>query len=174
MGLIFCLISQAQKNEDEVIIKPNEIRLNYLYIASSLTGSFYNIDYQRILSQKSSVGLSFGGTLRFKLKIEDYCELCIRPHSLILIPYYRYYIFRKKGSGLFVEGNLFGSYYPHKMKERLGNGFIENSFFEYGGGIATGFKYLTSKGYIHEVLIGGGPTNISGYPRFGFLIGKRF
>ena len=164
--IIFFSFSNVVFAQEEVSKreKLNEIRFNSLYVPFIILGDFYNIDYQRVLNQNTSLGLSFGGTSSLERK-RVYQREFFRSRSLVFVSYYRRYFFNQKkikATGLFIEPQLYFGHFDNDSN--------------IGFGFSTGYKYLTKNNFVWEILLGGGVylDGINGYPRTGILFGKRF
>lgn len=139
----------------------NEIKLN---LAHAVFLEAVEISYERLIGQKSTLGLSLGypwsihGNYRFDFQA---------------IPYYRFHFGRKRAKGFFLEGHL--AFYSEETDP-----FARESVFGLGTGIAFGQKFVINGVWIIEAYLGGGINHINtdkinnGYPRFGLSIGKRF
>ncbi|WP_343532217.1 hypothetical protein [Pedobacter sp.] len=166
--------TDSVKNIDKSI-KKNEIKLNLL---NSILG-FPEINYERILTEESSVGLSVAFSLgeRANIFLDNY--------KFMAVPYYRMF-FGKNTSGFFIEGNaavVTSDIYLSKTTYNSNTGIytyerIVNNETNIGLGAAVGLKFITKSNYIGEIL--GGAGRFFGdayhkvYPRIGVSLGKRF
>jgi len=142
-------------------VSSNEIKLDLAHAVGLET---LEISYERLLGQKSSLGLSVGypwsGTSEYRYKFQA-------------IPYYRYHFGRKRANGFFLEGHL--ALYSEELVA-----MPNKSVSGVGTGVALGQKFLIKEEWIIELYLGGGINHINtekinnGYPRFGLSVGKRF
>lgn len=139
-----------------------EIKFNPVFALLSLP----EISYERILSEKNSIGLAVSYAT-------DQDDLDV---DFQILPYYRFFLGkRKNATGFFLEANV--SYFKETSSFREFRGLPENGF---GVGAAIGYKLLKTNGLTVDFIAGLGKNlitkgNLSPYfPRFGFSIGKRF
>jgi len=152
--------------------KNNEIKLN---IPLLFLGTFES-SYERILNEKSSLGIS--GLYVFNTKNSD------DDMNFSISPYYKRYLGKKYASGFFVEGfGMFSSIDGKKIyetDERLK--YSEGSdVYDLSLGIGLGSKWVTKSGIIFEFNLGWGKllfnadkTDHNQVARFGINIGYRF
>ncbi|TMM58183.1 porin family protein [Maribacter algarum] len=172
MSLSACqLFSQVSIKTDNV---KNEMKVNALY----LPGGYAELSYERIIGDKSAIGLTIGG---FIIAEESNYVTDILTYDFAVLPYYRYYLGRKLAAGFFFEANSLV--------------FSRDSFDEtdketgLGIGLAVGAKFMVRKNWSLEIVAGGGwnlnedtNTDTEGYfsnfpdvyPRLGITVGKRF
>lgn len=147
------LWSQSSPNKSQ---GRHEIKINALHI---LLESI-EVSYDYVLGEQSTVGLSLGVSTQENLGYE-----------YMLVPNYKLFFNEKKAAGFFIEAN--SALYSEKNRG-------EENTFGFGLGIAIGGKFINKKGFIGELILGGGRnfsnTDLIGeaYPRFGISIGKRF
>ncbi|MGC6533787.1 MAG: hypothetical protein ACON34_12375 [Flavobacteriales bacterium] len=146
----------------------NEIKLNGFYTLMGIP----ELSYERILDEETSVGIS--AAMAFESDLE---------WQWGVTPYFRWFFSKNAGEGLFIEGNatVFESkipdywyWYPYPYPDP---GYIEE--IGAGAGFTLGYKITTNGGWVGEVYAGGGRNFLAdraapGYPRFGFIIGRRF
>lgn len=152
--------------EEAELTKRSEIKVNALYL---LLGGF-ELDYEYILNEESSIGLS--ATVFF----DDV------DYNWGITPHYRLFFGKEPALGFFVEGhaavyNVDYYFYDYGPNGGFNSGMRNRTT---GGiGIAVGGKFKTRRDVVVEV--NGGIGRIFGndnfdtvYPRFGINIGKRF
>ena len=136
----------------------DELRINGFY----LLALYFELSYERILSQKTAAGITAGVFLPEAPNL-----------AYTIIPYYRFYLGKTRATGFFIDGSsvlIFQeSYEINNNKNVVGLAPM----------LAIGGKFYTKDGWIGELLLGGGPFingqfRGEGFPRFGVLIGKRF
>ncbi|MEN8186035.1 MAG: DUF3575 domain-containing protein [Bacteroidota bacterium] len=162
--LIFSLISTFGFSQEDPrsLESSNELKVNVLY----LLGGFPEITYEKILDEESAVGISLGFSID-----NDIAQ------NFIAIPYYRFYFGKKRAAGFFIEGNA--AVFSEESNAYIGSNRTEDEL-GLGLGISLGGKFLNKKGWIGELVFGGGRNFINedkineAYPRFGITIGKRF
>lgn len=148
--------------------KNNEWKVNFLMTLSGLP----EFAYERIVKHNVGVGLSILVRLD---KGRDY--------NLGFLPYYRYYLGKKRASGLFIEGNT--AIYSIVNYERWLNATERNNYahhnepstIELGLGMAAGAKFIERR-FFGEISLGMGrfltKTHFKDYPGIDFSFGKRF
>lgn len=145
----------AQDTTSNTDFGKNELRVNAFYTLFGLP----EISYERILSNKTSFGLSLSIPLAYG-----------NGYDAIINPYYRLYFGNKKAAGFFIEGVGSIVYDKHYIDEE----------FSLGLGLSFGGKFLNKKGWIGEINIGlighiiNAHFNEQAYPRMGITFGKRF
>lgn len=158
--------SLSAQNKTETTSKfsssQNEVKFNVLTGLLSLP----EISYERILNEKSSVGLSVG----FGVNKED-LDL-----DFFLLPYYRFFFEQKKNTaGFFIEGNLIYFKETSKFQQEI----EDLPKIGFGVGAAIGYKLLDNNGLAIDLTAGLGKNfndkkYLSPYfPRIGISIGKR-
>ena len=150
----------------------NELKLNTLY----LPGGYPEISYERILGNKSTVGISMGFLIG---SAGPNYATDILTFDKALLPYYRYHFGKRRAAGFFVEGNTI--LYSNTSE------FLDENETGWGVGLATGIKVFIKNNWNIDLFAGGGVninkgnSNLDGYldfpdmyPRLGLSIGKRF
>lgn len=164
IGLIitmFCICFSVFPQETEKIKTEarNEIKLNLLMTLFS----FPDISYERIWNNNLGLGLSAG----FPIESSDV--------NFLLLPYCRFYFGESSIKSFFIEANVGiqgrknyvydSSYYSARSQNTA----------DLGLGVAFGYKYVNSSGFIGELFMGiGRTTNNDVYSRIGISIGKQF
>jgi hypothetical protein len=145
----------------------NELKINLLYVVLEAV----ELDYERILNQDVSVGLS-----------ANYWFAEYSDFNFMAIPYFRFYPAEKlRASGFFIEGNMALIGYD-SYESIYRNGYWtgeEKARVSIGAGIAVGGKFISKSGFFGEVFGGLGrifddENYLELYPRVGISIGKRF
>ena len=166
--VLVVMIQKIAHSQDSLSYKKNEIRVNLLSSILNLPA----IDYERLLTTNTSVGLAIG----LGIGSEDYFS----QFKVLVIPHYRVYFGKEDAAGIFIEGNLAFARIQDNDVVYLNNvptkKLITNNF---GLGAAIGEKYITKNGYIGEIFGGigrlfGTKRSIAFYPRVGVSLGKRF
>ncbi|WP_347173381.1 hypothetical protein [Polaribacter uvawellassae] len=161
------------------IEKPNELRINLLLYSTILDDNFYfySIDYERILSPKSSIGFSFGGRFIFG-STETYSDIpgFFSLPDIAFMPYYRDYFSNSKiAAGLFAEINSLFTYYKYNYINKDGIDEGIQPSFGFGLGAAVGYKHLAENNFSLEFIAGiGFNSQYLIYPRIGIIIGHRY
>ncbi len=150
----------------------NELKLNTLY----LPGGYPELSYERILGNKSAVGISAGFLID---SVGPNYATDILTFDKAVFPYYRYYFGQKRAAGFFVEGN--GIIFSRESN------IPEEKEAGWGLGLAFGIKLVMKSNWNVDLITGGGVninkgnSNLDGYldfpdlyPRLGLSIGKRF
>ncbi len=145
----------------------NEFKIN----VGSLLVDFPELSYEHIINEESSVGISIAFPLDKEIS-----------YRFMIYPNYRIYFGKKRAAGFFIEANsaIFSQQIQGSGYLELGNVNKDGSKMGIGLGLAIGGKFLTKKGFIGELYIGGGRNFMNtdyidnGYPRIGISIGKRF
>lgn len=160
------LFAQSSKELPKIKLpanSQNELKFNAVLGLLSVP----EISYERILSPKSSIGLSFGYTVD-----QSHIDL-----DFFVLPHYRYFFGRKGiASGFFLEGNLMYSqetsdYFQETLNQ-------QKNHFGIGG--AIGYKLLKGNGLVIDFMFGAGRYIIPSkaayptFPRLGVSVGKRF
>jgi len=151
--------------EDVDLTKRSELKVNGLYL---IIGAF-EIDYEYILNDESSVGVSVTAVF------ED------SDYNWGITPHYRLFFGKQPAQGFFVEGHasLFNAETYDYIYNPNGGQVLRENITTGGIGIAVGGKFRTSRNVIVEVNGGIGRIFSDSlfdtvYPRFGINIGKRF
>lgn len=126
------LLSLGESKAQETITKSDELGLRITGISYFLdVNELITLEYERILNEKSSIGISLGVTFAHsdtrgyeEFETEEVKNDKVgfddpNKFDFVLQPYYRYFINPKKNvaSRLFIEGNLFLGYYiPMKLE----------------------------------------------------------
>lgn len=173
MALIFFLMvaqGYAQRTAGDMV-GSNELKLNALY----LPGGYPELSYERILGNKSAVGISVGF---FMGSPDSNYATDMLIFDKAILPYYRYYFGQRRASGFFLEGNTLIYSEKSNLQDSRETGL--------GMGLAVGMKVLVKNNWHIDLLAGGGVginsrdsdsdfLNIPDmYPRLGIAIGKRF
>ncbi len=169
--LLLCMVQGYAQIGSANRVASNELKLNTLY----LPGGYAEFSYERILGNKSAVGISMG--FLFGSSGPNYATDILTFNKAIL-PYYRYHFGKKRASGFFVEGNTI--LYSDTAE------FIDEKETGWGMGLGFGIKLPMKNNWNVEFLAGGGfginsrddnSTFLNFpymYPRLGLSIGKRF
>jgi len=165
LALLISYSLSAQDKKDTTsksLGSQHEVKINTVFALLSLP----EISYERILNEKSSVGLSVG----FGANKED-LDL-----DFFLLPYYRFFFEQKKNAaGFFIEGNLIYFKETSKFQQEI----EDLPKIGFGVGAAVGYKLLDNNGLVIDFTAGLGKNfndknYLSSYfPRFGISIGKR-
>jgi hypothetical protein len=132
-------IYKSNKNQGQ-----NELKLNALLL---ILGAF-EASYERILTEESSVGLSFGKS--FDKEMLNY--------NYTIEPYYRYFFGRRPAAGFYIEG--FGSinsrkYSTYEFNNSSSGGTYKNEDrTNFGLGIGVGGKFVTNNNLVFELGFG--------------------
>jgi hypothetical protein len=145
----------------------NEFKIN----VGSLLVDFPELSYEHIINEESSVGISIAFPLDKEIS-----------YRFMIYPNYRIYFGKKRAAGFFIEANsaIFSQQEQRSTFTLNENAGTNVNKMGLGLGLAIGGKFLTKKGFIGELYIGGGRNFMntdkidSGYPRIGISIGKRF
>jgi len=166
---IFVVNAQNETIENE---KRNELKTNVLL---PLTGAF-EITYERILNEKSSLGVSAFTVFNNEKSHDDL--------NYSISPYYRTYFGKKFASGFFAEGfGMLSSIDGKKIYDSKDNSiFTEGSdVIDFSLGLGFGGKWVKKSGFIFEVNAGYGKllfnadkTDHTIVAKFGFHLGYRF
>ena len=122
----------------------NEFKVNALFLVLGA----YEISFERILNQQSSIGVAIGRS--FSKANFNY--------NYAIEPFYRLYFGKKPAAGLFVEG--FGSVNSKKYKFYEGAildpnvGYTTEDKTHFGLGVSVGGKYVTKNNIVFEVVFG--------------------
>ena len=151
--------------------KKNEIKLN----AATLLFGTFEMTYERILNQKSALGIS-ALTVYSKDNNED--------TNFTISPYYRRYFGKKYASGFFLEGfTMLNSTDGKRITDIDGNltPNEEPDVIDMSLGIGFGSKWVTKSGFIFEANLGWGKllfnadkTDHDQVAKFGLSAGYRF
>ncbi|NAS13909.1 DUF3575 domain-containing protein [Poritiphilus flavus] len=159
----FCLLSAQQPMEPYG--GANEIKFNLAY---GLLG-VPEFGYERIISDESAMGID--AILAFDSKAD---------YRYGITPYYRFYFGEKRAGGFFVEAHTAIYALREYEQNTLSGEETSSNQLVVGLGTAVGGKFLNKQGWVGEIY-GGFGRNLNsgddidwGYPRFGFVIGKRF
>lgn len=169
--------SSTPKSIDERV---HELRLDAL---EALLIPTIEINYEYVLSRYSGVGAA----VSFSFEGDD--DIDYR-QDFAFTPFYRQYFFNKKeygARGFFVEGIAQIAGGDETFEERLfttdGSGSVvvtDESWFNFGLGLAIGQKWVSNNGFVFELSIGGGRYFIDddfgpeAFARGGILVGYRF
>lgn len=171
--LLVSFTSFAQNNVEDKDDKPrkNELKINGLYF---VMGAF-ELSYERILNEESSVGISvflpYDGDLKNNI-------------NYYITPYYRHFFSRKYAKGFFVEGfGMLNSITSNS--EYYQNGTLIKSDYktrsDFALGVGVGGKWVTKKGFLAEANLGIGRNlfnrdneNNQIVGRLGLTLGYRF
>ncbi|MFD1631746.1 DUF3575 domain-containing protein [Pseudopedobacter beijingensis] len=167
--------NKKESESDDKIYK-NEVSVN----AFLLFYSTIELNYERLISQKSAIGLTAGYGYAHELLNNSRAMYYWAVH-----PYYRFYFGKKKAaSGFFLEANtgvLKESYVDdeevvHPDSDKQDTHFFMNEGLAYGAGAALGYKRVVLKRFIAEICYGLGKNfnNNTTYSRVGVKIGSRF
>jgi len=169
IAIVFALIWQANAENLE---RRNELKI----CPAHLIAGMLRVDYERLLNDFSSVGL----TAFYSFSVFSSHRYSHRLDGQVL-GFYRLYFGRQPVSGFFLEGNMglnIGSYYRWTSwpwrSERV-------YYTAFGVGLALGWKwYIPRPGIVLDVFAGGGRVfnsnsrNMSRFPRVGITLGRRF
>jgi hypothetical protein len=171
--LLFSFFVVKAQNDTSKNEKRNELKLNVLL---PLAGAF-EVTYERILNNKSSLGISFltpfdSGNIESTEDDENY----------YISPYYRMYFGKKYASGFFAESfGMLTSIDGKKTFDIEGNLSQGSAVSDFAVGLGLGGKWVTKNGFIFEVNAGYGKllfnadkTDHDIVAKFGFQLGYRF
>jgi len=167
IAVLFALTWQASAENLE---RRNELKL----CPAHLLAGTLRIDYERLLNDFSSVGLT--GFYSFP-------DLSSRSNSHRLegqlLGFYRLYFGRQPVSGFFLEGNMGLNIRRYYLWSPQGSRRREH-YTAFGVGLAVGWKwYITHPGIVLDIFAGGGRVfnddrRMGGFPRVGVTVGRRF
>lgn len=171
LAAIMLAATSIQATAQEVATGPssfNEIKVNALYMVLGIA----EFSYERVLNDEAAVGISIAASF------DDDVEWLGG-----VSPYYRWYFYGKKASGLFMEGNaavysVETSFYEYDPL--IGSVYKEEQSVGAGLGFALGYKLMSDNGWVGEVYAGVGRNMIEtdhgyeAYPRLGVSLGRRF
>jgi len=159
---------QSPKKSDS--IGQNELRLN---VTNFIILNAFNVDYERLLTEESSIGVS----VLFGLGNADDLDLF---RNFELTPYYRQFFSKRYARGFFVEG--FASVI--NREDSFFTGFdgedTVQSETNVALGVSVGGKFLTRGGFVAEVFLGVGLVDNDNFffenviGRGGISLGYRF
>lgn len=164
-----------------VFDRKHEVRIGTIKL---LTGNSLDLGYERVLDRNRG----FGANLL--IGFEDYNSDFNQNFSLS--PYYRFYFSKSEeygAKGMFVEG--FADFYTGKkysyedynILPYPGNYYYEprkKTFFDIAAGVALGYKWVNTIGFVLEMKAGYGRNllqenpNAAGIFRGDFSVGYRF
>ncbi len=183
VGLVIntAVFSQVDYPESSgsIFEKQNEVRVGALRLLSAHS---LDIGYERIIDRNQS----FGANLLIDLGNSDNNE---RVQQIISVsPYYRFYFNKSQeygAKGMFVEG--FVDFYSGKTWDEDTYSWInpldyveEKKYFDIAAGLALGWKWVNTAGFIFEIKAGygrnllGNNEYIDGIFRGDFSVGYRF
>ncbi len=159
---LLCATFLSAQNDNQSV-KKSEIKINGLYL---ILGGF-EIDYEHILNEESSIGLSVAAFFD-----DDTI------YNWGVTPHYRLFFGKERAQGFFVEGHASVFSWEPYVYNNQGTGGKE-THTSAGVGLAVGGKFKTGRDVVVEVFGGVGRMfktidYDSVYPRFGINIGKRF
>lgn len=171
IGILMGVSGLAQEVSAEVsdpYKKSNEVKLNGLYL---ILGAF-DVTYERLLSEESSVGINV--FLPFDSDVKDEIQY-------YLSPYYRFFFGKKYAAGFFLEG--FGML--NSVDEEILNLFDSDDQTRYvtdfALGIGLGGKWVTKSGFVGEInfgiarnLFNADASGLEIISKFGISLGYRF
>ncbi|MCL5247789.1 DUF3575 domain-containing protein [Cellulophaga sp. 20_2_10] len=170
--MLFSVFAVNAQNDNSGNEKKNEVKLNVLL---PLAGTF-EATYERIINQKSSVGISALYVFNNENSNED--------TNYMISSYYRKYFGKKYASGFFAEGfGMLSSIDGKKIYDTDENlTFTKGSdVIDFSLGIGLGSKWVTKSGFIFEVNAGWGKllfnadkTDHTQVARLGLNLGYRF
>lgn len=152
ISLSFLSIGYGQENQTPDF-KRNELKLN----APFLIAGAFDVTYERLINEESSVGASLLITFT-----DDWTQ------KFGFTGFYRYYFGKKPAAGFFVEG--FGSlnqfdntdeepyygfdYYDYTIDYYDGSDYNEDVITDFALGFGLGSKWITKKGFVFEIYAG--------------------
>ena len=193
------LFGKLQAQQKEIAAKNNELGLRitgltYLFGVNELV----TLEYERILNNKSSIGISIGITVAsgptkgFEI-IDNEGDAFNRLNKFdfVIQPYYRHFIYvqDKPASGSFLEANLYFGYYPYEIREYhyeerppaytvIENNTNFKDAINYGIGLGMGHKFVIKNIFVVTALAGLGIRNSTSqkslFFRSGLVLSTRF
>lgn len=161
------LDSYARKN-----FKYNELKVNVF----STTFGYPEISYERLLTSKSSVGITGIFYLSDYANYDsDFLNGAVK---LAIIPHIRFYRGRKPAAGWFVEGGLI--FFREEVYDTSVSIFDKKKENGLAPTIVGGGKFIFKNGFFWDIYLGTGwnlinrTSTIKQFPRFGISIGYRF
>jgi len=167
--LLFAFYWQANGQREEVSLQNrHEVKLD----PAHLIGSVIRIDYEYLLNDWSSAGLSVH--YNFSSSDRPVDEPIFR---VMVLGFYRLYFGRQPVSGFFLEGNL--GIISGADDRVWPMPYRPENYTAFGAGIALGWKwYIPRSGIVLDIFAGGGRLfnndRVGGFPRVGIAVGKRF
>ncbi len=167
--------------EQEIKKKTNEIKLN---VFNALIFKSFDLTYEYLINDESSVGLSFMANLN-----NDFSDGPDYNEKYAITPYYRHFFSRKYAMGFFIEA--FGMYNNQEIDQYYYD-YNDDYFAEpditvprtnnFALGFSIGGKFVSSKGFVFEFFGGIGRNLFSSndanstefVPRLGISLGYRF
>ena len=141
----FALCVFSQENSEK--IKTNEVSLDWLDLALFRT---IDVSYEYV----KNADWGFGATTRYNFDKDNPFD-----EKYSVTPFFRYYFFNKKDYGS-------KGFYAESFLKLYGGDdyYTEKTFFEAALGIGLGFKYVSKRGFVLDLNLGGGrPLGISDY-----------
>jgi len=156
----FALCVFSQENSEK--IKTNEVSLDWLDLALFRT---IDVSYEYV----KNADWGFGATTRYNFDKDNPFD-----EKYSVTPFFRYYFFNKKdygSKGFYAESflKLYGGEITEYNYLYTDEGYLyekptEKTFFEAALGIGLGFKYVSKRGFVLDLNLGGGrPLGISDY-----------
>lgn len=171
--ILFASYSVNAQNETDPYQKKNELKLN---MSMPLIGSAFEGTYERILNNKSSIGVT--GLYVFNNKKSN------PDMNYYVSPYYRRFFGKKYASGWFVEGfGMLTSIDGKKIYASEDHSiFTENpDVIDFALGAGGGWKWVSKSGFLFEANVGYGgllfnanKTDHTIVAKFGLSAGYRF
>jgi len=153
--LLVSFSSYAQIEINEPDEKRNEVYLNAFNL---ITFKWFDVSYEYLLNEESSIGVS----ALISLDEESYGYDSYRKYSIT--PYYRHFFSRKYAQGFFMEaftminGGTSEYYYDNYYYE--GDEYIwsyeDKEYTDMAFGISVGGKFVSKRGFVGEVHAGVG------------------
>lgn len=168
------------ESSGSVFEKQHEIRLGAIRL---LAGHSLDIGYERIIDRNQGYGVNL--LIGFADESEDRSEGF--KQIISVSPYYRFYFNKSQeygAKGMFIEG--FADFYNGKSWDTVYTSwnntydyFNEEKYFEIAAGLALGWKWVNTAGFIFEIKLGFGRNLLGNAPDEGifrgdFSIGYRF
>ena len=168
---LFCiiLIQGVSQDESEKKLGRHELKLN---LVNLILLENVELNYEYIAGEDFTIGLAASYLW------DDFSDL-----NFILFPNARFYPSQAEaGTGFFTELSV--PIFGYEDEEEC---FLSNNFFTcptenkvgVGVGVAAGYKLISRKGFVGEIILGIGrdfddSSSIEGFPRIGITFGKRF
>ncbi len=147
VALLSVLISQAQEQN------PMDSRQNEVYVNAFNLIAFkmFEVSYERVLNEESSMGLSTLIALSPMDVFDTYRIFSVTPH-------YRYYFGNHYAHGFFMEAFTmynqgYSDYYEYLEDESYQN-YEEAKYSDLAFGVGIGGKFISHKGFAGEIHIG--------------------
>lgn len=164
---------EETKSKKDITERKHELRLDAL---EALAIPSIEVNYEYVLSKYSGLGIAVTASFNGSDDV-DYQQ------NFAVTPFYRQYFFNKKeygARGFFVEGLMQFAGGDEEFIFSDSETARENTWFNFGLGLALGQKWVSNNGFVFELSIGGGRYLLNeefgpeAFLRGGILVGYRF